>query len=62
MSFIDMAFLKVENIRNGRIQFQRKITSKLYDIKITEPLKETLNFYTEDKSPDGFILPIIKKG
>lgn len=61
MSFIDMAFLKVENIRNGRIRFQRKKTSKLYDIKITEPLKEILNFYTKDKSSDEFILPIIKR-
>jgi site-specific recombinase XerD len=61
MSFIDMAFLKIENIKDGRIQFQRKKTSKLYDIKITEPLKEILDFYTKDKHPDEFILPVIKR-
>lgn len=61
MSFIDMAFLKVENIKNGRILFQRKKTSKLYDIKITEPLQKILSFYTKNKKPKDFILPIIKR-
>jgi len=61
MSFVDMAFLKVENIKNGRVQFQRKKTSKLYDIKITEPLQKILSFYTKNKKPDDFILPIIKR-
>ena len=61
MSFIDMAFLKVENIRGGRIKFQRKKTSKLYDIKITAPLKKILDYYIKDKDPEDFILPIIKR-
>jgi len=61
MSFIDMAFLKVENIKNGRILFQRKKTSKLYDIKITEPLQKILSFYIKNKKPKDFILPIIKR-
>lgn len=61
MSFIDMAFLKVENIRGGRIKFQRKKTSKLYDIKITAPLKKILDYYIKDKDQEDFILPIIKR-
>ena len=61
MSFIDMAFLRVENIMDGRIRFQRKKTSKLYDIKITEPLQEIITYYTKDKKPGDFILPIIKR-
>lgn len=59
MSFIDMAFLKVENIINGRIKFQRKKTSKSYDINCTSQIEEILRFYIDGKSKDDYILPII---
>ena len=59
VSFIDMAFLKLENIIDNRIKFFRSKTSKPYDIKITAPLKEILDFYTKEKS--DFIFPIIKR-
>ena len=61
MSFIDMAFLKINNIVDGRIKFQRKKTSKLYDIKITDQLQETLKFYTRKKKREDYIFPIIKR-
>lgn len=61
MSFIDMAFLKISNIVDGRIKFQRKKTSKVYDIKITEQLDEILKYYTKGKNRDDFILPILKR-
>ncbi|WP_190810305.1 site-specific integrase [Flagellimonas sp. S3867] len=61
MSFIDMAFLKIGNIVDGRIKFQRKKTSKVYDIKITEQLKAILKYYTKGKNKGDFILPILKR-
>lgn len=61
MSFIDMAFLKMSNIVDGRVKFQRKKTSKLYDIKITPQMKQMLDFYFLGKKKDDFILPIIKR-
>ena len=61
LSFIDLAFLKIENIVDGRIRFQRKKTSKVYDIKITKPIEEILNYYTKGKISNDFILPIIKR-
>lgn len=61
MSFVDMAFLKISNIVDGRIKFQRKKTSKLYDIKITEQLSELFKFYIKGKSKNEFILPILKR-
>jgi integrase/recombinase XerD len=61
MNFTDMAFLKREDIVDGRIQYRRRKTSKLYDIKITDNLKSILNFYIS-KKPDGeFIFPILKR-
>ncbi|WP_339917863.1 site-specific integrase [Yeosuana marina] len=61
VSFIDMAFLKLENIIDNRIKFFRRKTSKPYDIKITPQLKEILAFYTKNKNKSDFIFPIIKR-
>jgi len=61
MSFIDMAFLQKGNIVDGRIKFQRKKTSKIYDIKVTEQMSTILKYYISDKKRDDFILPILKR-
>ena len=61
ISFIDLAFLKMENIVDGRVKFQRKKTSKLYDIKITDQLREVLSRYIQKESKDDYIFPIIKR-
>ncbi len=61
MNSTDMAFFKKENIIDGRIQYRRCKTSKLYDIKITDSLKSILDFYIS-KAPDKeFIFPILKR-
>ncbi|MEO1263024.1 MAG: site-specific integrase [Bacteroidota bacterium] len=59
-SFIDLAFLRMSSIKNGRIEYQRKKTGKLHSIKITPPLRALLDKYCKDKSGDDFILPVIK--
>ena len=61
VSFMDLAFLKVENIIDNRIKFQRKKTSKPYDINITAQLKEILSFYLKNKRKSDFIFPIVKR-
>ena len=61
VSFIDMAFLKLENIIDNRIKFIRRKTSKPYDIKITPQLKEILGCYTNNRDKTDFIFPIIKR-
>lgn len=61
MSFVDMCFLKIENIVEGRILVRRKKTSKHYNIKITDALWELLEYYIEGKSEKEFILPVINR-
>jgi hypothetical protein len=39
LSFIGLAFLKIENIVDCRIRFQSKKNSEGYDIKLLNPLK-----------------------
>jgi integrase/recombinase XerD len=61
MNFTDMAYLKLENIVDNRLKFRRKKTGKLFDIKITNTLKEILSIYTQGKSQEDYIFPIIKR-
>lgn len=61
ISFIDMAFLKIDNIVDGRIQYRRQKTARPYDIKITEQLSSVMNHYLKDKIKTAYIFPIIKR-
>lgn len=61
MPFIDLAFLKLKNIQDGRIKYRRKKTAKLYNIKLTEQVIQLLSHYTTNKEPDDFIFPFIHR-
>ncbi|WP_425222364.1 tyrosine-type recombinase/integrase [Psychroserpens sp.] len=61
MSYIDMVFLKKGDIIDDRLKFQRKKTSKNYDIKVTEHMEMILKFYLCKKKKDDFILPVLKR-
>lgn len=61
ISFIDMAFLKVGNIIDGRIQYCRQKTARSYDIKITEQLSSILSYYLKGKKKSDFIFPIVRR-
>lgn len=58
-SFIDLAFLKVGDIKNGRIEYKRKKTGRLHSIKITPTLSKILDSYLEGKLADDYVLNII---
>jgi len=60
MNFSDMAFLRKNDIRDGRIQYRRKKTSKLYDIRITEALENILSHYSTVANQSEFVFPILK--
>jgi len=61
ISFIDMAFLKLENNIDGRIQYKRQKTARPYDIKLTDQLYSILSYYLKNKEKADFIFPIIKR-
>lgn len=61
MNFADMAHLRKTDCINGRIQYRRRKTSKLYDIKITENLREILGHYQKTNADSAYIFPIIKR-
>ena len=61
MNFTDMAYLQPSDIKDGRIQYRRKKTSKVYDIKLTKNLESILNYYIKNNAGTEFIFPIIKR-
>ena len=61
MSFIDIAFLKVMDIVNGRVLYSRKKTGQKFSIKITREAKSIIEKYSDQKYPDSYIFHIIKR-
>ena len=61
MNFADMAFLEKSDIKDGRIVYRRKKTSKLYNIKITDSLNVILQYYMNQTQDSKYIFPIIKR-
>lgn len=61
MNFADMAFLQKSDIKDGRIVYRRKKTSKLYNIKITDSLNVILQYYMSHTPDSKYIFPIIKR-
>jgi len=59
MSWVDMAYLKLENIKDGRILYKRAKTGKEYSIMVTDKIQEILVLYTAGKKRGDFIFPII---
>lgn len=60
MNFKDMAFLKKDTIANGRLNYRRNKTAKLYDIKLFPALQEILDYYIEAAPEADFVFPILK--
>lgn len=59
MSFIDMAYLKRSDNRNGYIIYRRRKTGQLLTIKWTPEMQSIVDKYPEN--PNGFLLPILCK-
>lgn len=59
-SFADIAYLKLSNILNGRIEYKRRKTGRLHSIPVSKPLKELLDIYSQGKEKGDYILNVIK--
>jgi integrase len=57
MNFQDLMLLKWKNIIGDRIQYTRSKTKKTFNISITEPMREIINYYKNLNS--SYIFPII---
>lgn len=58
MSFIDMAYLKKSDLKNGIITYRRRKTGQQLQIEWTKEMQMTLDKYPENES--DYLLPIIR--
>ena len=58
MSFIDMAFLKKSDLKNGYVTYRRRKTGQQLVIEWTKEMQMILDKYPENKS--DYLLPIIR--
>lgn len=58
MSFIDIAFLRKDDIRNGTLSYRRKKTNQLLSVKWEKQMQEIVDKHDTVDSP--YLLPIIK--
>lgn len=61
MNWVDMAFLTLENISDGRINYKRAKTGKEYSIKITDQIRDILDYYISQMGTRLYIFPFLKR-
>ena len=59
MSFVDMAYLKKTDLRNGILTYRRRKTGQQLSIKWEKCMEEIVGRYHSNET--GFLLPIIRK-
>ena len=59
MSFVDMAFLKKKDLRNGILSYRRHKTNQLLLIRWEKPMQELVDKYDTADTP--YLLPIIRR-
>jgi integrase/recombinase XerD len=63
MNYIDLAYLKFENLVEGRVEYRRIKTGKLYSVKLTEKAQAIIDFYIKDRKyiANEYVFPILPK-
>lgn len=59
MSFVDMAYLTRENIKNGTITYFRKKTGQLLEVKVNPAMQSIIDFFAEETRYSNYIFPVI---
>ena len=61
MNFIDLAYLKFENLKEGRVEYRRIKTGKIYSIKLTDKAQQIVDHYTKDRtySQKDYLFPVL---
>lgn len=59
MNFTDMAQLRWTDIYNDRIKYTRSKTSGNFNIKVSPPLQEILDYFKSEYTYTGFVFPVL---
>ncbi len=58
MSFVDIAFLKKKDLRNGILSYRRRKTNRRLLVKWEKPMQELIDKYDTSSTP--YLMPVIK--
>ena len=61
MAFVDMAYLKKTDIRNGQLEYSRKKTGQTLTISWEKPMQEIVDAYSCLTEDTPYLLPIITR-
>jgi integrase len=61
MNWTDMVMLKLSDISNGRIFYKRAKTGREYTIKISPPTQQILDHYTQGKTSNDYVFPVVTR-
>ncbi len=61
MSFVDMAYLKKENLDNGVITYYRKKTGQFIEVTVNAQIQQLLYCFEEQTKESSYLLPIITR-
>lgn len=59
MSFVDIAYLKVSDVKGNRLRYSRQKTAQLYNVELVPPALEIIQKYSDLKDLDKYVFPII---
>lgn len=59
MSFVDMAYLRKEDLQDGVITYRRKKTDQVIELKVTSAMKAILKRFSPQTKNSTYLLPII---
>lgn len=59
MSFVDLAYLRKENIQEGIIRYYRKKTGNLVEVKITNVMQQIIDSFADETSESDYLFPIL---
>lgn len=60
MSFVDMAYLRKDNIRQGIISYYRKKTGQKIEVTVTPILKQIIDSFADEVKGSPYLFPIIR--
>lgn len=61
MSYVDMAYLRKDNLRHGVISYYRKKTGQKIEVTITPMLQRIIDSFSEESRYSPYLFPIIRK-
>lgn len=59
MAFVDVAFLKKQDVQDGIIRYRRRKTGQLIEVAVESPMQDIINHYASQTKGSPYLFPIL---